>query len=44
MGILALSGGHPVRTLPFPQWPQYDESERQQLAEVLGIKLRSGAN
>ncbi len=35
MGILALSGGRPVRESPFPPWPQFDESERQQLSEVL---------
>jgi len=35
MAVLAYAGGTPVRRDPFPPWPQYDESEKQQLAEVL---------
>jgi dTDP-4-amino-4,6-dideoxygalactose transaminase len=32
---LALRGGAPVRTTPFPRWPQWSERERTLLAEVL---------
>ena len=35
---LALNGGAPVRTAPFPAWPRYDEREEKLLLEV----LRSG--
>ncbi len=35
MGTLALSGGQPIRNLPFPLWPQFDDAEREQLSEVL---------
>jgi dTDP-4-amino-4,6-dideoxygalactose transaminase len=35
METLALLGGTPVKTTPFPDWPQYDEHERQALNEVL---------
>ncbi|HIE52916.1 MAG TPA: DegT/DnrJ/EryC1/StrS family aminotransferase [Armatimonadetes bacterium] len=35
MAHLAINGGTPVRTKPFPQWPVYDERERAQLREVL---------
>jgi dTDP-4-amino-4,6-dideoxygalactose transaminase len=31
----ALLGGHPAKTKPFPAWPQYDESERRALTDVL---------
>ena len=32
---LAIDGGQPVRTLPFPSWPVWDEREEKQLLEVL---------
>ncbi len=35
MPQLALRGGDPVRRQPFPRWPQFDERERRQVAEVL---------
>ena len=38
MSQLAIFGGPPQRTRPFPSWPAFDESEEQALLEV----LRSG--
>jgi len=38
MSRLALFGGTPQRTKPFPSWPAFDENEEQALLEV----LRSG--
>ena len=38
MSKLALFGGTPVRTAPFPSWPVFDESEEHALLDV----LRSG--
>jgi dTDP-4-amino-4,6-dideoxygalactose transaminase len=35
MAQLALNGGTPVRTAPFPQWPQGGEAEMEQLEKVL---------
>ncbi len=35
---LAIDGGTPIRTAPFPAWPIYDEREERNLLEV----LRSG--
>ena len=35
MPALALAGGKPTKTKPFPAWPQHDERERQALLEVL---------
>lgn len=35
---LAIDGGAPVRTRPWPQWPVFDETEEQAILEV----LRSG--
>jgi len=32
---LAILGGKPVKTKPFPSWPQYDEEEEKALLEVL---------
>ncbi len=32
---LALLGGAPVRTAPWPAWPVYDEREERALLEVL---------
>ena len=36
--MLALSGGAPVRTRPFPSWPVWDHTDEEALLEV----LRSG--
>jgi dTDP-4-amino-4,6-dideoxygalactose transaminase len=38
MSELALFGGSPVRTKPFPHWPVFDEAEEKALLDV----LRSG--
>ncbi len=38
MNDLALYGGTPVRTKPFPHWPVFDDAEEKALVEV----LRSG--
>jgi dTDP-4-amino-4,6-dideoxygalactose transaminase len=35
VSTLAVNGGTPVRTAPFPAWPAYDERERELLLEVL---------
>jgi len=35
MAKLAIYGGQPVRTEPFPGWPMHDASEREALNEVL---------
>jgi dTDP-4-amino-4,6-dideoxygalactose transaminase len=35
MSELALLGGTPTKTKPFPQWPIYDERERRALMDVL---------
>jgi len=35
MGKLAITGGAPIRTQPYPRWPQWDATERQLLDEVL---------
>ena len=32
---LAIDGGEPVRTAPFPSWPVFDEREERLLLEVL---------
>ncbi|MBI5305757.1 MAG: DegT/DnrJ/EryC1/StrS family aminotransferase [Chloroflexi bacterium] len=32
---LAIDGGTPVRTKPFPEWPQFDQREEQALLRVL---------
>ena len=36
---LALFGGKPMKTDPFPAWPQYDERESQALVDVLESRL-----
>jgi len=36
---LALMGGKPVKNTPFPDWPVYDEHERQALMEVLESRV-----
>lgn len=38
MSTLAINGGVPLRTKPFPQWPIWDETDEKALLEV----LRSG--
>jgi len=35
MSQLALLGGNPAKSKPFPAWPQYDDRERQALLGVL---------
>ncbi len=35
MEKLAILGGKPTKTNPFPDWPQYDHKEEQALLEVL---------
>lgn len=35
MGALAITGGPPVRTRPYPRWPVWDGAERQGLIDVL---------
>jgi len=39
MKKLALLGGPPTKTTPVPDWPQYDELERQGLLEVLESRV-----
>ncbi len=39
MSQLALLGGSRQKTKPFPQWPQYDDGERQALLEVLDSRV-----
>jgi dTDP-4-amino-4,6-dideoxygalactose transaminase len=39
MDKLAIQGGNPIRSKPFPEWPVWDEAEERQLLEV----LRSGS-
>jgi dTDP-4-amino-4,6-dideoxygalactose transaminase len=36
---LALFGGKPAKSKPFPVWPQYDEKERHALEEVLESRV-----
>ncbi|MGH3342854.1 MAG: DegT/DnrJ/EryC1/StrS family aminotransferase [Carbonactinosporaceae bacterium] len=35
MSGLAVNGGSPVRTKPFPRWPRYDDAERRGLLRAL---------
>lgn len=42
MGKLAIAGGTPVRTKPFPAWPQYSENEKKGLIEVLESGIWGG--
>ena len=35
MSELALHGGEPVRTAPWPQWPVYDDEDEKMLLDVL---------
>lgn len=39
MAQLALAGGRPAKTKPFPAWPQYDEREREALLGVLDSRV-----
>jgi 3-amino-5-hydroxybenzoate synthase len=39
MPDLALLGGQPAKTKPFPPWPQYDEREAEALRAVLESRL-----
>ena len=39
MSQLALLGGTKMKRKPFPSWPQYDETERRALNEVLESRL-----
>jgi dTDP-4-amino-4,6-dideoxygalactose transaminase len=48
MSKLAIDGGEPTRTRPFPRWPAWDEREQRELLEVLssgewGSLARSGS-
>ncbi|NLF01443.1 MAG: DegT/DnrJ/EryC1/StrS family aminotransferase [Anaerolineales bacterium] len=35
MSALAINGGTPIRTVPFPKWPIWDEREERALLDVL---------
>ena len=35
MNKLAIDGGEPIRTLPFPSWPIWDKREEELLLQVL---------
>lgn len=35
MSELAIAGGAPLRSTPYPRWPDWDESERQGILDVL---------
>src|SRR4029077_18249490 len=39
MSDLALLGGRKSKSKPFPAWPQFDESERRALNEVLESRV-----
>jgi dTDP-4-amino-4,6-dideoxygalactose transaminase len=39
MEKLAILGGEPVKSTPFPQWPMYDEGERRALLDVLESRV-----
>lgn len=39
MSKLALMGGAPTKTKPFPAWPIFDENERQALMQVLESRV-----
>jgi dTDP-4-amino-4,6-dideoxygalactose transaminase len=40
--MLAISGGKPVRTKPWPSWPVYDEREMRALEETLKSRFWGG--
>jgi hypothetical protein len=35
MGQLAITGGQPLRTAPFPAWPVFDEREVEAVTSVV---------
>ena len=39
MGKLAITGGKPVRTKPFADWPVYSRQEERALQKVLASRL-----
>ena len=39
---LAILGGQPIRTRPFPAWPVFDDRERAQLEDVLASSSWGG--
>ncbi len=39
MSTLAILGGPPEKTKPFPEWPQYDQRERDALCGVLDSRV-----
>jgi dTDP-4-amino-4,6-dideoxygalactose transaminase len=39
MPTLAILGGAPTKTKPFPEWPQFDHRERQALLDVLDSRV-----
>jgi dTDP-4-amino-4,6-dideoxygalactose transaminase len=39
MQKLAITGGEPVKKTPFPDWPYYDDAERQALMQVLESRV-----
>lgn len=39
MDTLAMLGGKPTKTTPFPEWPCFDEKERQGLMDVLESRV-----
>lgn len=39
MDTLAMLGGEPTKTTPFPEWPCFDENERQGLMDVLESRV-----
>lgn len=39
MEKLAILGGEPVKTSPWPRWPVYDDSEKEALMEVLESRI-----
>ena len=40
---LAIEGGSPVRTDPFPQWPIYGEEEIELIAQIVHRRADAGA-
>lgn len=44
MEKLAIDGGRPVRTQPFPAWPIFDEKEEQMILEVVRSGHWGGSN
>ncbi|MEM7539869.1 MAG: DegT/DnrJ/EryC1/StrS family aminotransferase [Chloroflexota bacterium] len=44
MSTLAINGGTPARTAPWPQWPQWGDAETKQLQEVLASGEWGGFN